>query len=170
MKNGEHHEINPGHKKPRNVLRTTGPILLMIGGGFMITGLVDFFSAFGSFGKQPELFWCCFVGMPLIFVGIIMTKMGYLGKVARYTSQELAPVGKDTFNYMARETKEGVTDISEAFFEGISKGLSQDETRDEKKTTLTIEERIHKLQILREKGIITEEDFEEQKDRILSEI
>ena len=96
--------------------------------------------------------------------------MGYLGKVARYTSQELAPVGKDTFNYMAKETKEGVTDMSEAFFEGMSKGLSQDEGEDEEDKELTIEERIRKLETLRDKGLINEEDFEEQKDRILSEI
>ena len=172
MENGEPHKINPGHEKPRNFMRTVGPILLLIGGGFMITGFVDFFSAFGSFGKQPELFWCFFVGMPFIFIGTIMTKMGYLGKVARYTSQELAPVGKDTFNYMANETKEGITDMSEAFFEGMSKGLRNDdeEEEDDRKESLTIEERIKKLETLKEKGIINEEDFEEQKDRILSEI
>ena len=108
--------------------------------------------------------------MPIIFVGIVMTKMGYLGKVARYTSQELAPVGKDTFNYMAKETKEGVADMSEAFFEGMAKGLGQDERDDGKESKLTIEERIRKLETLKEKGIINDEDFEEQKDRILSEI
>ncbi len=170
MENKETYKINPNHEKPRNFLRTVGPVLLLVGGGFMIAGFVDFFSAFGSFGKQPKLFWCFFVGMPFIFVGIVMTKMGYLGKVARYTSQELAPVGKDTFNYMAKETKEGVTDMSEAFFEGMSKGLSQDEGEDEEDKELTIEERIRKLETLRDKGLINEEDFEEQKDRILSEI
>lgn len=170
MENGEPHKINPGHEKPRNFLRTVGPILLLTGGGFMVTGFVDFFSTFGSFGKQPELFWCFFVGMPIIFVGIVMTKMGYLGKVARYTSQELAPVGKDTFNYMAKETKEGVADMSEAFFEGMAKGLGQDDRDDGKESKLTIEERIRKLETLKEKGIINDEDFEEQKDRILSEI
>lgn len=52
----------------------------------------------------------------------------------------MAPFGKGNFNYMAKGTKEDVTEVSEAFFEGMSKGL------------------------------INEDDFEEQKDRILSEI
>lgn len=67
-------------------------------------------------------------------------KFGYRAKVVRYAAQEMAPFGKGNFNYMAKGTKEDVTEVSEAFFEGMSKGL------------------------------INEDDFEEQKDRILSEI
>jgi hypothetical protein len=68
----------------------------------------------------------------------------------------------DTFNYMAKETQEGVADISEAIVKG-SKESSQS-------SDLTIEERIKKLEKMKLSGLINVEDFEEQKDRILSEI
>lgn len=73
----------------------------------MAVGLVSFFSAFGGSGP-PKYFWCCFVGMPLMFVGFAMTSAGYMGAVARYQASEIAPVGKDTFNYLADGTKPGV--------------------------------------------------------------
>ena len=48
-----------------------------------------------------------------------MTKFAYMGSIARYMSAESAPVAKDTFNYMADGTKEGVRDIAGAIREGI---------------------------------------------------
>ena len=80
MENKETYKINPNHEKPRNFLRTVGPVLLLVGGGFMIAGFVDFFSAFGSFGKQPKLFWCFFVGMPFIFCWDRYDQNGILGE------------------------------------------------------------------------------------------
>jgi hypothetical protein len=88
------------------------------GGIFMIVGFVDFFSAFGG-SNQPSKFWCFFVGMPLLFFGLVMLKFGYMGAVARYMAGEAAPVMKDTFNYMARGTREGVRDIASAVGEGL---------------------------------------------------
>jgi len=68
----------------------------------------------------------------------------------------------DTFNYMAKETQEGVADISEAIVKGAEKSSQSSD--------LTIEERIKKLEKMKLSGLINEEDFEEQKDRILSKI
>jgi uncharacterized membrane protein len=150
--------INPNHRQERTVLRVFGPIVLLIGLSFVAVGMISFFSAFGSFGA-PEKFWCVFVGMPITFVGIVLCKFAFMGKVARYAAGELAPVGKDTFNYMANETREGVSDISEVFHSGQSQANSS-----------SIEERIRKLEKMKNSGLIDEEDFEEQKDRILSEL
>lgn len=150
--------INPNHTQQRGVLRAVGPLVLFVGLIFMAIGMVSFFSAIGSF-DPPKYIWSCFVGMPISFVGLVLTKFAYMGKVARYTAQELAPVGKDTFNYIASGTKEGVADVSEAVFRG--KAASFDNS---------IETRIQKLAKLRDSGIINEEDFEEQKDRILNEV
>ncbi len=58
--------------------------------------------------------------MPFLGIGVGMTKIAYLGAVARYMAAESAPVGKDTFNYMARETKDGVRDIAAAISDGIT--------------------------------------------------
>jgi hypothetical protein len=47
---------------------------------------------------------------------------GYLGSFARYISAEAAPVQKDTLNYLAEGTKEGVKNIASAIGEGLSAG------------------------------------------------
>lgn len=151
-------KINPNHQKQNSALKVIGPIVLLIGLGFLAVGMISFFNSFGSFGS-PRLFWCAFVGMPIMAIGIAMTRFAYMGKIARYTAGELAPVAKDTFNYMAKETQEGISDVAEAIADGTKRS-----------NNLTIEERIQKLEKMKQSGLINEEDFEEQKDRILSEI
>jgi RNA polymerase subunit RPABC4/transcription elongation factor Spt4 len=113
--------IDPGHNAVRDALRVVGPVIALTGLGFMIVGAVDFFRTFGSFGP-PKLFWCLFVGMPLLFVGSVLSSYGYLGRVARYVAEETAPVGKDTFNYVARGTREGVRTVAGAIGQGLREG------------------------------------------------
>ena len=115
----EEEKINPGHTKVRNLLRIAGPVVLGLGVIFMLIGIGNFFSAASS-REFPSYFWCMFVGMPLVFVGVVMTNIGYFGAVARYMAGETAPVSKDTFNYMADGTKEGIRDITGAIKDGIS--------------------------------------------------
>ena len=117
-------KINPGHETARNFLRIVGPLVLAVGGIFMLVGLGSFFSAFGG-GGPPRLFWCSFVGMPLLFVGIVMTKLGFMGAIIRYQAGEVAPVGKDTFNYMAEGTKGGVRTVATAIGAGLHEALNQ---------------------------------------------
>ncbi len=114
-------QIDPGHNATRDTLRIVGPIVALLGVIFMIVGFVDFFRAFGGFG-EPKLFWCFFVGMPLLFAGGVMSSYGYMGKVMRYTAGEIAPVGKDTFNYMADGTREGIKTVVGAIGEGLREG------------------------------------------------
>jgi hypothetical protein len=114
-------QIDPGHNTTRDTFRVMGPVVALTGVGFMIVAFVNFFHAFGGHG-QPELFWCFFIGVPLLFAGGVMTSYGYMGKVMRYTAQEMAPVGKDTFNYMADGTREGVKTIASAIGQGLHEG------------------------------------------------
>jgi ribosomal protein L40E len=114
-------QIDPGHSSVRDTLRIVGPIVALAGLGFMIVGLVDFFSAFGGDGP-PRLFWCFFVGIPLLGVGGAMTQFAFMGKVARYIAQESAPVAKDTFNYMAEGTKDGIRTVAGAIGQGLREG------------------------------------------------
>ena len=164
--------INPHHSRQRTFLRILGPLILLVGIAFTVVGMVSFFSTVGDFGSHsfgpefghsgvgaPDRFWCVFVGLPVSFVGLALCYLAFMGKVARYTSGELAPVGKDTFNYLAHETQEGMADISEAIYTGRSR-----------RQVGSIEERIRKLETMRDSGLINADDFEEQKDRILSEI
>jgi hypothetical protein len=117
----EESKIDPKHSQSRTVLRTLGPVIAGIGLLLMVIGIGSFFSSFGSF-EPPRYFWCAVVGMPLLFVGSAMCMYGFLGSFARYISAEAAPVQKDTFNYLAEGTKEGVKNIVSAIGEGLSAG------------------------------------------------
>lgn len=112
-------KINPGHTNVRNVLRIVGPLTLAVGGLLVLVGLGSFFSAFGSFGT-PRYFWCAFVGMPIVFVGLVMCKFAFIGVIVRYQAGEVAPVVKDTFNYMAHGTQGGVRTVASAVRAGLA--------------------------------------------------
>lgn len=122
--NNEEKKINPGHKEVRGFLRVLGPTLVAIGAIFAAIGLISFFSAFGSF-EPPRYFWCAFVGLPMIGIGSAICKFAYAGAIARYAAAEIAPVGKDTFNYMAGGTQDGVRDITSAIKEGLNSETSK---------------------------------------------
>ncbi|MDA0833100.1 MAG: zinc ribbon domain-containing protein [Planctomycetota bacterium] len=114
---------DPRHRERRQILRSVGPVVLLTGVMFVAIGTISFFSSFGTFGP-PRYFWCAFVGMPLIFVGTVITKMAYFGSVLRYIAEETTPVGVDTFNTVAHGTKESVRDLASAVGQGINAGLT----------------------------------------------
>ncbi|MCX5643430.1 MAG: zinc ribbon domain-containing protein [Phycisphaerae bacterium] len=114
-------QIDPGHNAVRNTLRIVGPVIALIGLVFMIVGLANFSLSLGGFGPLP-LFWCVFVGIPLLFVGFVLSSYGYMGKVMRYTAEEMAPAGKDTFNYLAEGTREGIKTVAGAIGQGLREG------------------------------------------------
>lgn len=84
----------------RNFLRVLGPIVALAGLGFLISGVVSFFGTFGSAGQSgpPEKFWMVFLGMPLLFLGIVMTQWGYMGSIARYASKQITPVAAESIH------------------------------------------------------------------------
>ncbi|HAK97261.1 MAG TPA: hypothetical protein DCM87_20300 [Planctomycetes bacterium] len=107
------------HLETRALLRVIGPVVAITGLAFTIAGVGSFFSAFGG-GGPPRYFWCVFVGLPLLAIGIGITKFAFLGAVTRYIAGEAAPVAKDTFNYVAEGTQEGVRHVAQAIGEGIA--------------------------------------------------
>lgn len=119
----EEEKIDPGHRGMRNTFRIIGPIVLVTGLIFIIVGVASLLSSAGSFGP-PKHAWCMFVGMPLLFVGGVLSIMGYMGKIARYHAGESAPVLKDTFNYMAEGTKDGVKTLATAIGSGLGAGIA----------------------------------------------
>ena len=74
---------------------------------------------------QSKYFWCLFVVMPITFVGLVLTGYGFMGSVARYWAGEMTPVAKDSFNYMADGTKEGVQTIASAVGKGLGLASAQ---------------------------------------------
>jgi double zinc ribbon protein len=115
----DENRINPGHSSFRSILRIIGPVIFIIGALFALTGIIDFFSAFGG-THAPDKFWCLFVGLPLVAIGVGITQFAFMGAVARYAAGEYAPVAKDTLNYMADETSDSIRTIAGAIGEGLS--------------------------------------------------
>jgi hypothetical protein len=113
-----HRPIDPDHQQVSGVLRTIGPLLAGLGLLCLVVGVMDFFGSMGSF-HPPTRIWLVFVGMPLLAIGMGITKFAYLGRIARYMSQEITPVATDTFNYAARETSGGIREVARAVGEGL---------------------------------------------------
>lgn len=100
MKNS-HLKDNP---KLRKIFRILGLILTMLGGTFIIIGFIDVFSA--DMFHQPTKAWMIFLGMVITFPGFVCLSFGFMGSVARYQASEVAPVAKDTANYMIDGTRD----------------------------------------------------------------
>jgi len=108
--------LDPSHTKTRNTLRTVGPILILVGLALIVLGIA------GIFLVGPVCIVLAFVGMPVLFVGSSMSMFGFVGRMARYQAQEVAPVAKDTFNYMAHGTSHGVRTMASALGQGLREG------------------------------------------------
>jgi hypothetical protein len=121
-------QIDPGHDELRDTLRVVGPAVVGVGVIFLVIGIGSFFSAFGSF-QPPRYFWCAFVGIPLMALGVAICRFAFMGAVARYMADEVAPVGKDVVNYMADGTKDAVRDVAAAVGEGFREGPAAKEPR-----------------------------------------
>lgn len=116
--------MDPNHSDTRATLRIIGPLVLATGLVFMIIGIGNFFWSFNNM-EPPRYFWCAFIGMPLLAVGMGICKFAYLGSIARYMANEIAPVGKDTTNYMVGGTRGAVRDLAAAVGEGLRGGTQQ---------------------------------------------
>lgn len=110
------------HTGVRTFLRTIGPLIFGAGVLCTISGMVSFFSSLGGLGP-PRFFWLCFVGMPLMFVGAIMSKLGYMGALARFVAGEAAPVATDTINYLAEETQGAMQTLARSAAQGVTEGI-----------------------------------------------
>ena len=115
---------NPKHARTRSILRKVGMLIAGVGLTFLIIGMASFFMAFGG-GGPPRLFWCCFVGMPLLFVGGVMCMFGFMGAVARYAAAEHVPVATDAMSDLANGTQESVKTVARAAAAGVKEGLSE---------------------------------------------
>jgi len=114
----------PKHKGTRSFLRVAGPVIASVGLIFLIIGMASFFSSFGG-GGPPRLFWCGFVGMPLLFVGGVMCMFGFMGAVARYTAAEQVPVATDAINDLAEGTQGAVKTLARSVAEGVKEAQTE---------------------------------------------
>lgn len=110
------------HGKIRSFFRLLGSVLLIIGVTCMLVAFIDFFTLQGF--EEPKFFWLFFVAMPFLFVGFILSGLGFGGAIAKYESREYAPIAKDAFNYLAKETTPVVKEIAKALQQGGTPKLS----------------------------------------------
>ena len=106
------------HRSARSFLRVAGVVVAVVGLVFLIVGMASFFSAFGG-GGPPRLFWCCFVGLPLLFIGSVMCMYGFMGALARYAAAEQVPVAADAMTDLAEGTKGAIKTVARAAAEGF---------------------------------------------------
>jgi hypothetical protein len=100
-----------------------GPLALLAGLGLVACGVGHI--VFGDpFRSGTLVAFCMFLGMPLTFVGGVMCMAGYMGAVARYQMQEMAPPVADTFNYLSEETQPGMKRVATALGTGLGAGLA----------------------------------------------
>ena len=152
--------LNPHARTQRATLRLLGAFLAVGGLVFAGIGFADFFGSYDSPASgMPERFWCVFLGLPMLAIGIAMLRWGYLGAMTRYAAGETAPVASDTVGFVGAETRDTVRDLAGA----VREGLDDDGTG-------SVRERLEQLERLRRDGLIDDGDFEEQKDRILRDL
>ena len=115
-------EIDLHHRRTQAVLRLFGPIVLGVGVISTAIGLLSFYSSFGTF-EPPRYFLAAIIGLPLIGIGLGITRLGYLGAYFRYFCGEVTPVAKDTFNTMSEGARHGLETMAHAAGRGFSTGL-----------------------------------------------
>ena len=73
------------HRKVKRIFKILGIILTIIGFAFAITGFASFFIAMNN-ATTPKLFWCCFVGFPILVVGLWMLMFGFRKEIMQYAT------------------------------------------------------------------------------------
>lgn len=102
--------MDPKHNEKKLKLRRIGIALLIVGGIFSAIGLIDFFAAFGGMG-MPTMFWCLFIGFPLLGFGGMLLKVSYIRETAQYFKDESVPVTKDLYRDLKPELKDFVNTL-----------------------------------------------------------
>lgn len=150
MRHDRKYHNAPWTSSARMALRYLGALLLLIGMPFAITGFVSLFSAFGSFGP-PKYFWCAFVGLPLIGIGGILLKAGFIGAMSRYAADETTP-------NISRAARHAAGEVAQEVMAEI-----RDDSR-------TISARFRALDALRDRGLINEDEYRNKRAEILADI
>ena len=60
----------------RETFRLIGPMVLGVGLLFAIPGLRSVVDAVST-GEMPKLFWCAFVGVPLVMLGVSLCRFAF---------------------------------------------------------------------------------------------
>lgn len=100
---------------------------------------------------QPKLFWCAFVGLPLVAAGMFCFKAGFLGKITAYVAGESAPALRKTVHNVA---------------DGLKDRLDGGDQPEEERPGV----RLERLENLHRKGLISENEYATKRSEILQEL
>lgn len=103
------------HRQTKTILKILGVIFATGGLICAIIGFADFFRAFGGEG-MPKLFFLCFIGFPMLFVGIVCLTFGFRKEITRYVKNESVPV----INEAGEELQPAVRAVTRAVKEGLT--------------------------------------------------
>lgn len=107
------------HARIKLGLKIAGIALTAGGAVLSAVGFISFFGAFGGDGF-PDLFWCCFLGLPMFAFGINFLRAGFRREIASYAKNESVPV----INEAAEEMTPAVQAIAGAVRGGKGEGLT----------------------------------------------
>ena len=111
---------NNKHEQTKKKLKIIGVALLIIGGIFTLVGFINFFASFGG-DSMPNLFWCTFIGLPMLGIGSMLTTMGYKQEISRYIKNESIPV----LNEAGEELSPAIRAVTNAVKEGLCEETQQ---------------------------------------------
>lgn len=112
--------VNKDYSKFTKVLRIIGIILI-------ITGITLSVIAVSNMMSHSNLFFLGFIGLPLIFVGLVCTMFGFMKKFNSFTASQVAPVQKDVANYMLDGTREEMGKTAKTIFSSIDTSNAKSE-------------------------------------------
>ncbi len=101
---------NPKNEAARKKFKIIGPIVLGVGIIFFLIAIINFFSCFGT-GNFPNLFILAFFGLPLIGVGAVICRLGYMKQITGYVASQTTPVTSDSINYIIDNNKEAIKNV-----------------------------------------------------------
>ena len=111
---------NNNHEQTKKKLKKIGLILLIVGGIFALVGFIDFFASFGG-NDMPTMFWCAFIGLPMLGFGGMLTTMGFKQEISRYVKNESVPV----INEAGKELSPAIQAVTSAVKEGLQNTENQ---------------------------------------------
>ncbi len=99
--------------KARKIFRKFGPIILIVGILITVISIATFFEGDMSSPFLP------FISFPMMFIGAVMSMLGYMGDMSRYSASQTAPVVKDVTNYILDNTKESIGGVAKEISENL---------------------------------------------------
>lgn len=126
--------LDPDHSTKRRQISIVSVLLFVVGLSVLAYGLMQFSSGFlrpsSEFFADPNRVMdedrrsgftgilCMFAGGVTLMFAVRALFYARAGSILRYAAAETAPVAKDTFNYLADETQEGVQKLAGAVAKG----------------------------------------------------